>query len=61
MKFVNGLISIIKQQVKLAIHWDMLFEQIVNKGEQVQATMKQTHRPPQMINQNRKPSPRGKQ
>jgi len=61
MKFVNGLISIIKQQVKLAINWDMSFEKIVNKGEQVQATMKQTHRPPQMINQNRKPSPHGKQ
>jgi len=34
----------------------MSFEQIVNKAEQVQATMKQTHRPPPMVNQNRKPS-----
>ena len=34
----------------------MSFEQIVNKAEQVQATMKQTHKLPPMINQNRKPS-----
>jgi len=61
MKFVNGLTSLIKQQVKLAVDWDMSFEQIVNKAEQVQATMKQTHKPPQMLNQNRKPSPPGKQ
>jgi len=39
----------------------MSFEQIVNMAEQVQATMKQTHRPPPMINQNRKPSPPSKQ
>jgi len=50
MKFVNGLTSLIKQQVKLAVDWDMIFEQIVNKAEQVQATMKQTHRTPPMIN-----------
>jgi len=40
MKFVNGLISLIKQPVKLAVNWDMSFEQIINKAEQVQATMK---------------------
>jgi len=57
MKFVNGLTILIKQQVKLAINWDMSFEQIVNKTEQVQATMKQTHKSPQMLNQNRKPNP----
>jgi len=57
MKFVNGLISLIKQQVKLAINWDMSFEQIVNKAEQVQATMKQTYKPLQIPNQNRKPNP----
>jgi len=34
----------------------MSFEQIVNKAEQVQATMKQTHEPPPMINQIRKPT-----
>jgi len=56
IKFINGLISLIKQQVKLAINWDMSFEQIVNKAEQVQATMKQTHKPPQILNQNRKPN-----
>jgi len=56
MKFVNGLSSLIKQQVKLATNWDMSFEQIVNKAEQVQSTMKQTHRPPQILNQNRKPN-----
>ena len=39
----------------------MSFEQIVNKAEQVQAAMKQTHRPPSMINQNKKQSPPGKQ
>jgi len=61
MKFVNGLITLIKQQVKLGINWDMSFEQIVNKAEQVQATMKQTHKPPQMLNQNRKPSPPNRQ
>jgi len=61
MKLVNGLISLIKPQVKLAINWDMSFEQIVNKAEQVQATMKQTHKPPQMLNQNRKPSPPNRQ
>jgi len=61
MKFVNGLISLIKQQVKLAINWDMSFEQIVNKAEQVQATMNQTHKPPQMLNQNRKSSPPNRQ
>jgi len=61
LKFVNGLTSQIKQQVKLAVDWDMSFEQIVNKGEQVQATMKQTHRTPPIINQNRKPSPPSKQ
>jgi len=61
MKFVNSLTSLIKQQVKLAINWDMSFEQIINKAEQVQATMKQTNRPPQMLNQNRKPSPPSKQ
>jgi len=61
MKFVNSLISVIKQQVKLAINWDMSFEQIVNKAEQVQATIKQTHKPPQMLNQNRKPSPPNRQ
>jgi len=61
MKFVNGLTSLIKQQVKLAINGDMSFEQIVNKVEQVQATRKQTHRPPPVINQNRKPSPPNKQ
>jgi len=54
MKFVNGLIPLIKPQVKLAINWDMTFEQIVNKAEEVQATMKQTHKPPQILNQNRK-------
>jgi len=32
----------------------MSFEQMVNKAEQVQATMKQTHKPPQILNQNRK-------
>jgi len=56
MKFVNGLISLIKQQVKLAINWNMSFKQIVNKAEQVQATLKQTHKPPQILNQNRKPN-----
>jgi len=61
MKFVNGLTSLIKQQVKLAINWNMSFEQIVNKAEQVQATMKQTNRLPPMINQNRKPSLPSKQ
>ena len=61
MKFVNGLSSLIKQQVKLAVDWYMSLEQIVNKVEQVQATMKQTHKPPPMINQNRKPSPPSKQ
>jgi len=60
MKFVNGLISLIKQQVKLAVNWNMSFVQIVNKVEQVQATMKQTHRPLLIINQNRKPSPPSK-
>jgi len=39
----------------------MSFEQIVNTAEQVEATMKQTHEPPQMRNQNRKPSPPNKQ
>jgi len=34
----------------------MSFEQIVNKAEQVQATMKQTQKPPQIPNQNRKPN-----
>jgi len=34
----------------------MSFEQIVNKAEQVQATMKQTHKRPQIPNENRKPS-----
>jgi len=61
MKFVNSLTSLIKQQVKLANNWDMSFEQIVNKAEQVQATMKQSHKPPQMMNQNRKLSPPSKQ
>ena len=61
MKFVNGLTSQIKQHIKLAVDWKMPFEQIVNKAEQVQATMKQTHRPLPMINQNRKLSPPGKQ
>jgi len=56
MKFVNGLIALIKQPVKLAINWDMSLEQIINKAEQVQATMKQTHKPPQIKNQNRKPN-----
>ena len=56
MKFVNGLSSLIKQQVTLAINWDISFEQIVNKAEQVQATMKQTHKPLQILNQNRKPN-----
>jgi len=60
IKFVNGLTSLIKQQVKLAIDWDMSFEQIVNKVEQVQGTMKQSHKPPPMINQNRKQNPPGK-
>jgi len=61
MKFVNGLTTLIKQQVKLAINWDMSFVQIVNKAEQVQATMKQTHKPLQMLNQNRKPNPPSRQ
>jgi len=61
MKFVNGLTSLIKQQVKLAINWEMSLEQIVNKAELVQATMKQTHRTPPMINQSRKPNLSGKQ
>jgi len=61
MKFVNGLTSLIKQPVKLAVDWDMSFEQIVTKAEQVQATMKQTYKTPQIINQNRKPKPPGKQ
>jgi len=56
MKLVNGLIALIKQQVKLAINWDMSFEQIVNKAVQVQATLKQTQKPPPIINQNRKPN-----
>jgi len=60
MKFVNGLTSLIKQQVKLAVDWDMSFEQIVNKAEQVPATMKQANRPPPMLDQNRKPSPPSK-
>ena len=33
----------------------------MNKAEQVQATMKQTHKPPQILNQNRKPSPPSRQ
>jgi len=61
VKFVNSLTYLIKQQVKLAVDWYMSFEQIVNKAEQVQATMKQTHKPLSMINQNRKPTPPGKQ
>jgi len=51
--FVNSLTSLVKQQVKLAVDWDMSFDQIVHKAEQVQATMKQTHKPPPIINQNR--------
>jgi len=50
MKFVNGLTSLIKQQVKLAINWNMLFEQIDYKAEHVQATIKQTHGTPAMVN-----------
>jgi len=61
MKFINSLASLIKQQVKLAINWNMSFEQIVNKAEQVQATIKQTHKPPQVLIQNRKPSPTSRQ
>jgi len=61
MKFVNGLTSLIKQQVKLAVDWDMLFEQIVNKAEKVQATMKQTHKTPPMIKQYNKPGSHGQQ
>jgi len=57
MKFVNGLTSLIKKQIKLAVNWDMSLEQIFNKAEQVQATIKQTYKTLQMLNQNRKPSP----
>jgi len=60
MKFVNGLTSLIKQQVKLAVDFDMSFEQIVNKAEQVQATMKQTHKGPPMITQYSKPGSHSK-
>jgi len=61
MKFVNSLTSLIKQQVKLAVDWDISFGQIVTKAEQVQATIKQTYITPQMLNQNRKPSLSSKQ
>jgi len=37
MKFVNSLTSLLKQQVKLAVDWDMSFKQIVTKATQVQA------------------------
>jgi len=39
----------------------MSFEQIVTKAKLVQVNMKQTHKPPPMINQNLKPSPPNKQ
>jgi len=55
IKFINGLTFLIKQQVKLAVDWNMSLEQIVNKAIQVQATMKQTYKLPPMIKQYNKP------
>jgi hypothetical protein len=57
MKFVNGLTPLIKQQVKLAINWNMSFEEIVTKLEQIQATMKQGYRTNQPQQQKRHSPP----